>query len=72
MILTSGKSISQISRESGVKRTTIGSWINRTTSPTVFNAEAVLNTIGYTLILSRLEKTEIGKEGKCDSNQMLA
>lgn len=64
----SGKSVNQISLESGVSRTTISSWVCGKASPTIFNAELVLNTIGYTLILSGLEKTEIGKEGKCGSN----
>ena len=54
-IKSSGKTIAQISEKSGVNRNTISSWFYGKSSPTVFNAEAVLNTIGYTLILEKRE-----------------
>ena len=60
-ILRSEKSVQQISRESGVNRNTISSWINQNTSPSIANAEAVLNTIGYTLTLRELENADGGK-----------
>ena len=52
-IETSGKSIRQISRESGIHRNTIFSWFHKKSVPTVLNAEAVLNTIGYNITLNR-------------------
>ena len=65
-IRTSEKSLKQISRESGVARSTLESWIGGHVSPSLFNAEAVLGTIGYTLIL---QKTEISDGGNCTESE---
>lgn len=55
-ICNSGKSINQIAKESGVNRNTISSWFDGKSMPTVFNAQVVLNSIGYTLTLTVKEK----------------
>jgi transcriptional regulator with XRE-family HTH domain len=55
-ICNSGKSINQIAKESGVSRNTISAWLHQKSMPTVFNAQMVLNSIGYTLILTAKEK----------------
>ena len=55
-ICNSGKSINQIAKESGVNRNTISSWFDGKSMPTVFNAQMVLNSIGYTLTLTVKEK----------------
>lgn len=57
VIRLSGKSVNQMSKESGVSRSTICDWFRGDTSPTLQNAEAVLNAIGYTITLK-----EMGKE----------
>lgn len=51
----SGKSINQIAKESGVSRNTISAWFDGKSMPTVFNAQLVLNVIGYTLTLKERE-----------------
>ena len=66
-IRRSEKSINRISKESGVSRSTIGDWLNKRSLPTVFNAEAVLNTIGYTLILKKTGNDDAGNENESDS-----
>lgn len=57
-IRRSEKSVNQMSIESGVSRSTIGDWFRGATSPTLQNAEAVLNTIGYTLTLAEMRKED--------------
>lgn len=54
-ICNSGKSINQIAKESGVNRNTISSWFDGKSMPTVFNAQMVLNSLGYTLTLKGRE-----------------
>lgn len=54
----SGKSINQIAKESGVQRTTITAWLSGRSMPTLFNAEQVLGSIGYTLTLNEKEKVD--------------
>lgn len=54
----SGKSINQIAKESGVSRNTISAWLDGKSMPTVFNAQLVLNVIGYTLTLKEREGEE--------------
>jgi DNA-binding phage protein len=58
-ICNSGKSITQIAKESGVNRNTISSWFDGKSMPTVFNAQMVLNSIGYTLTLKEQEKNDV-------------
>lgn len=57
-IQDSGKSINQIAKESGVQRTTITAWLSGRSMPTLFNAEQVLGSIGYTLTLNEKEKVD--------------
>ena len=57
-IRRSEKSLSQLSTESGVSRSAISDWFRGTTSPTIQNAEAVLNTIGYTLTLKEMRNED--------------
>lgn len=63
----SGKSINQIAKESGVSRTTIHSWQNEKSGPTIFSAEAVLKTVGYTLIISKTESNDAERKIKGDT-----
>lgn len=58
-ICNSGKSINQIAKESGVNRNTISSWFDGKSIPTVFNAQMVLNSLGYTLTLKEQEKNDV-------------
>ena len=58
LIRNSGKSINQIAKESGVQRTTITAWLSGRSMPTLFNAEQVLGSIGYTLTLNEKEKVD--------------
>lgn len=58
-ICNSGKSINQIAKESGVNRNTISSWFDGKSMPTVFNAQMVLNSIGYTLTLKEQEENDV-------------
>lgn len=69
-IRKSQKSVFQIAKESGVHWNTIGSWLRGDSMPSIFNLELVLNTIGYTLILRRLENTDVGDEGDGDGDPM--
>ena len=57
-IRKSNKSIKQIAKESGVSRNTISAWFNGNSMPTVFNAQMVLKTIGYTLTLEEQEEKD--------------
>lgn len=58
-IRNSGKSINQIAKESGVSRNTISAWFDEKSMPTVFNAQMVLNSIGYTLTLKEQEENDV-------------
>lgn len=58
LIRNSGKSINQIAKDSGVQRTTITAWLSGRSMPTLFNAEQVLGSIGYTLTLNEKEKVD--------------
>lgn len=58
-ICNSGKSINQIAKESGVSRNTISAWFDEKSMPTVFNAQMVLNSIGYTLTLKEQEGNDV-------------
>ena len=57
-IKDSGKSVNQIATESGVNRNTISAWFDGKSMPTVFNAQIVLNSIGYTLTLKKMEEND--------------
>ena len=70
IISNSEKSIRKISRESGVARSTIESWIRSGVSPSILNLESVLTTIGYTLILQKTEISEGGNFTECESDTM--
>jgi len=59
IIRTSNKSIHEIARESGVSKSAIAQWLNGESAPTVLNAEAVLHTIGHTLILKNMGELNI-------------
>ena len=41
--------------KSGVSRTAICRWLEPDGSPSVFNLDAVLNTLGYRLTIERIE-----------------
>lgn len=66
LILSSNLSIETLSQRSGVAASTIRSWINEGRSPSLYNAECVLNALGFRMKVEE-EKGAYGRGNRSES-----
>lgn len=71
-IRSSGMSLNQISKLSGVNRSAIAAWLRGEASPTVQNAESVLIVIGYRFTLTQIRGENGTNDEKRSSDSLSA